>query len=841
MSSKVTNSTLVANLVGLTIASLSCIAILTVAVVGRSAPSSDIFGPRGLLIVGVLSGLVIFLAVAGLLFLRAARSANRFELRAGQEIAQLQRTNNALRDALSDHHMIVVLWEEDRQPRIIADGASGVSSLPAEISMLLNPQQWLGARQGQLLANKIDGLLETGEAFELSVRTNAGECVLCRGQINNARAFLILGLEASSGESEGNVRRTDSSGATLAGLADALPIPIWHVDGGGRIVWCNGAYARALGQSDAASITKTQTHLLEGRQRDEIARALASGATYGARHHVVVEGERHAYDIFATPSLQGASLAAIDAEAIDRLKQAYEGTIAAHERTFDRVATAIAIFGADQRLTFHNAAFQQLWQLDQDWLNSRPRDGEILDRLRESGRLPDEGIDYRTWKDTILNRNRQGDEADPWWHLPDGRAIRVMVEQRSDGGVTYLYDDVTEQLALESRFNAMIGVQRETLDHLKEGVSVFATDGRLRLFNPAFGRIWRLKPEFLKQEPHVEAIIEKCLEHFDDSRTWGAIKRSVTAFVDRRQPIEGHMERPDGRIVAYAGLPLPDGATLLTFSDVTDSKRVERALIEKNEALEAAARLKNSFISNISYELRTPLTNIIGFSELLASQHAGELNPKQREYLGDIHASSNTLLSIINDILDLATIDAGEFELRLRRAKVQSLIQSAAQAVRERLNRARMTLNVEIDQDVGEIVADGERVTQILFNLISNAIGFSSPGDVIEIAARLEGPEICLIVKDHGCGIPPDSQEKIFERFERHTRGSKHRGAGLGLAIVKSLVDLHGGTIVLSSIVDEGTTVEVRLPVNGHQRGPDLPGGTVTASGKAKAVPLTVS
>jgi signal transduction histidine kinase len=293
------------------------------------------------------------------------------------------------------------------------------------------------------------------------------------------------------------------------------------------------------------------------------------------------------------------------------------------------------------------------------------------------------------------------------------------------------------------------------------------------------------------------------------------LKRAVTTLADERQRIEGQMSRPDDSIIAYAGLPLPDGAVLLTFIDITDSKRFERVLVERNEALETAARLKSQFISHVSYELRTPLTNIIGFSELLTSPRTGELNDKQREYLGDIGASSKTLLAIINDILDLATIDAGGFELKLAPVSAAQIIEGAIQGVRERLTRAKLKLDLRIAPGIDIFVADEQRVKQVLYNLLSNAIGFSEVGDTVTLTCARESAMIVFTVKDEGTGIPEEHQRQVFERFESRTQGSKHRGAGLGLALVKSLVELHGGDVTMVSAPGKGTEVRVRFPEAG--------------------------
>ncbi|HEU4475887.1 MAG TPA: PAS-domain containing protein, partial [Methyloceanibacter sp.] len=345
-------------------------------------------------------------------------------------------------------------------------------------------------------------------------------------------------------------------------------------------------------------------------------------------------------------------------------------------RSFDRLATAFAVFDVNQRLTHFNQAYVELWQLDPEWLETHPRDGEILDRLRQARRLP-EKADYRDWKKSWLCTYGTNAQIEDQWHLPDGRTLHVVADSEGAAGITYLYENVTERLALESRYNALIQVQRETIDTLREGVAVFAADGRLRLYNRAFAAIWRLSPRQLDAEPHIEDVIEWCRVLYDAPEDWERIRTAVTAIVSGRVAFESEFDRADGSVLACAALPLPDGGTLLTYVDVSDAKHAERALIERAEALEAADRLKTAFIGHVSYELRTPLTNIIGFSELLASPVAGPLTDRQHDYLNDIRLSGRTLLAIIDDILDLATIDAGTFELKPSPVRARDVIDQA--------------------------------------------------------------------------------------------------------------------------------------------------------------------
>ncbi|MCJ7598706.1 MAG: PAS-domain containing protein [Methyloceanibacter sp.] len=507
-----------------------------------------------------------------------------------------------------------------------------------------------------------------------------------------------------------------------------------------------------------------------------------------------------------------ASLRGLLAEAATRSSPAATKAGEASFRSFDRLATAFAVFDAEQRLDNFNQAFIELWQLDAEWLAGRPKDGEILDRLRLARRLP-EKADFQDWKRSWLSAYGSNTEADEEWHLPDGRTLHVIADRPAGGGATCFYENVTERLALESRYNGLIDVQRETLDTLREGVSVFGPNGRLRLHNTAFASIWRLNPLRLESEPHIDEIVSWCRVLHDAPEEWERVKAAVTAIASERRPIESQLNRPDGSVIACAALPLPDGGTLLTFNDISDAKRAERALIERAEALEEADRIKTTFIQHVSYELRTPLTNIIGFTELLGSPFAGELNAKQREYLEDIGLSGRTLLSIIDDILDLATIDAGTFELKTSTVKVRALIEAAAHGLRERLKQGDVELEIAISPDIDTLEADGRRVTQILYNLLSNAIGSSPQGEKVVLSCSRDHSRLAFTVEDKGCGIPSEYQPFVFDRFESRSLGSRRRGAGLGLTLVKSLVELHGGTVALASEPGRGTWVRVLLPL----------------------------
>ncbi|HWV80241.1 MAG TPA: ATP-binding protein [Hyphomicrobiaceae bacterium] len=747
------------------------------------------------------------------------------------EVVELRRSLAAAEAIIKAEPQVLIFWQQGENMRVAAHTLTTVPGLPEDPQLLMRLGAWLEPEAARDLKAKLDTLFTQGQPFNLLLRTGAGGDVEADGRVSGGRAILrfrdIAGYRKQVAEIISQHRQLARDIGLGRALYNALPHPVWIRGGSGQIEWVNKAYVRAVGAKSEVEVTDRQLELLETRQREELANVLVRQESFRKRMPLIIGGERRHHDIVVLPFGEASVACAIDVTAIHSAESELDRLVATFYRTLDRVSTAVAIFSRDQRLSFFNEAFAKLWQLDADWLNQRPMHGELLDRLRERSRLP-EVVNYREWKTKVLAGYKTGSEPEEWWHLPDGRALHVMAEERPDGGITYLYENETERLSLESRYNEMIRVQRETLDHLAEGVAVFGTDGRLKLFNLAFERIWKLGRRMLQDEPHIDEIIRQCQILHDDPAEWSHIAQVATAL-DQRQHVTGQMTRADQSVIDYAALPLPDGGTLVSFADVTVTKRYARALEERNEALVAADRLKSQFISHVSYELRTPLTSIIGFTELLESPRIGELNEKQREYLSAVSRSSETLLSTINDILDLANIDAGALELRLAPVKIMGIIEAAALGVKDRMSRIHLALEIEVAEDVDELIADEARVRQILYNLLSNAIGFSEPGGLIRLTCMREGHMIAFTVTDRGAGIPHDQQRDVLGRFVSRSRGSKHRGAGLGLPIVKSLVELHGGTMSLVSEPGEGTSVTVRFPEHGPRPGTETAKFTTVA------------
>jgi signal transduction histidine kinase len=622
------------------------------------------------------------------------------------------------------------------------------------------------------------------------------------------------------------VEQAEAESDSVKGLLDALPLPVWRRDKDLNLVYCNRAYAHAVDEEPAEVLSKAVELL--GRAKSEAGRAigrraLEAQAPESEAHHVVVEGSRRLLEVSERPAGDGTLIGlAVDRTEAEELQTELSRHIGAHGAVLENLGSAIAIFGPDLKLRFFNSSYAHLWHLEEEFLQTEPELGDILEALREARRLPEHANFPEYKREWLRGLQRLIDPVEELFHLPDGSTLRSVASPHPFGGVLLTYEDVTDRLSLESSYMMLMEVQRETIDNLYEGIAVYGADGRLKLSNPAFARIWDLPEGVLSAEPHVRELVGRTREFFEVSdEEWERVMEARVARATEPEPRNGRRERADGSVIDWALVPLPDGASLFTFLDVTDSIRVERALRERAEAMETADRLKSEFIANISYELRTPLNAIVGFAQAMEQHVYGELNERQLRVSGDIVQASERLIALINDILDLASIEAGYLELEVAPVDLYALLESVQTLAHERAHHQSITLKLDCREDIGSVAADGRRLKQALFNLLSNAIKFTPSGGAVTVSAERADSEVRLMVSDTGVGIRQEDIERVFGSFERAGSQSGQTGAGLGLSLVKSLIELHDGWVELDSQPNSGTRVTCHIPTAQAEEAPD--------------------
>jgi len=672
------------------------------------------------------------------------------------------------------------------------------------------------AGQDTTLRIRLRELREQGHPFSLTIIGPSGRFLEADGRTAGARVVVwvtdstIKGLEESSARGKFEEARQVIARDPTAFL-DMLrkaPFPAWRVSGMGRVQWANPAYLAAVDVSNLERLLEEQT-MLDQAVAEQARKTITDGQEHDETRHIVVKGDRRSMRVLTFPLSGGAGAMAFDVTMQEIAREELNRHVRAHDETLNHVADAVAIFSAERKLTFYNKAFRDMWDLEEVFLLDRPTHGQLLDRLRERRKLPGRP-NYAEWRAEEISYYLDLDGVmEDKWSLPDGRTLSVTRQRHPMGGLLLLFKDITDQLDLQTRFNALIKTQRSTLDNLHEAVAVFSSDGRLKLHNRAFERAWDLQGELLKDKPDYDDVIKACVPLFHDADIWDAIKVHITdPSAAARQPTTGEMRRSDGSLLTYITNPLPDGNTLIAFADVTATRRVESALRDRAEAFEAADRLKTEFVRNVSYQLRSPLTTIFGYAELLETQRNGALTERQSDHVRAILSASDHLNKLIENILDLALIEAGRMDLDLDTVNLEDLITDGIEMVVSKAEDTEVTVRADVVGKLGMIRGDARRIKQVLFNLVSNSLRFTEPGGEVVVAAQRVGDMITLSVRDNGIGLEAGKRATSFDSFV----SGDQRGAGLGLALVKHFIHLHGGTVGMKPVDGGGLEVTCWLP-----------------------------
>jgi len=726
-------------------------------------------------------------------------------------------------------------------------------------------------------ANSGRRLTVTGRCHEAWSHAVNGENTRGPGPDGQTPAWVVVWLtEAPAG---GRGEAGSRAGRQALSILQRLPIPVWTRGADLGIAWCNRAYddavewgadaetgGRRAGGANAgdprapAGDNAGKPELLppdaNGGGRGLAAQAMASGQPAVALHRVTVAGARRTLAVTELPPAAGDALGGCVGFAVDRTDTVeahaeLERHIAAHSEVLEQLGSAIAIYGADGRLLFHNHAYTRLWGLNDSWLAGRPGFAEILDELHSRRRLP-EHANYPLYKREQLALFTTLLEArEDLIFLSDGSTLRQLVVPHPFGGLLFVLEDVSDTLALESSLSTLIAVQRETLDHLAEGVAVFGGDGRLKLSNPAYASLWGLRREEprgepIDGEPHITDLIDRVRPLFDHGSGWEDFRDEMIGFVLERTRRGGRLQRTDGGALEFNTVPLPDGAVLLTLIDVSDSVRVEQALRAANAALDAAESLKAGLVSHLSYHVRIPLTTIRGYTELLALGTWGALPPRQRTALAAVLTAADDLLTLIEEILELTALETGHFTPERRPIRMTALLARALEAVRPAAEERQVRVLVSAPPTPapmrdGVIEGDERRLAEALAALIGATLRFPPADRVIRVEtswrfahvlaapqpANAGGPArppplVGVTIAIHFGPAPALATDWRAIQAECRDAGGPAAplisGVGLGLRLVKRLLERQEGDLALTSDTDGGLTLACRLPARTRDR-----------------------
>ena len=763
-------------------------------------------------LVALVCGAWLFLAVVALLY-GLARA------RTGARLAQEAAGAGALLESAPAAALIVE-----------RDGAlQGSARLADMLGLGALPESWTGLAAAAFepadaasLAAALDELRDAGSGFVRAVRLPGSARAL---RIEAASApprwppgtALFWLFDATDSEDEigrlgEDLARHRAALDALTALIESAPFPVWHRGPDGRLAMVNAAYVAAVEAGDADEAIRGGIELIE--EAPQARSAAGADEPLLRTLPATVQGERRTMQVVEVPIGAGSAGFAIDVEEREQARAELSRFVRAQRDMLDRLSAGVAQFGRDRSLIFFNQPFARLFALSADFLADRPEFDRVIDAMRETGNLP-EVRDFPDWKEERRGWFTAGlAAAEEDWLLPGGKHLRVVAQPLPDGGLLAIFEDRTEQIQLASARDTLLRVRTATFDNLFEAVGVFASDGRLHLWNNRFRELWEFEEEQLAAHPRVDALVPHIAERLRDRGHATLVRELVRSATVERKQRSGRLSLTNGREFEFAAVPLPDGNALFTMLDVTDSRHVEAALRERNEALEEADRVKTAFVANMSYELRTPLTSIGGFAEMLAGGYAGELPPPARDYVGAILESVVRLGSLIDNVLDLTQSDSGSLLLAEEEVDLAELCREAADEVRPRAERKAIDFAVELDDSAGAVTGDSRRLAQALGHVLANALLYTDEGGRVLLHADGEEAEARIVVSDNGRGIEPADRARVFDRFHRTAAdgGGGEPAVGLGLPLARQFIEAHGGSIELHSEVGEGTAVIIRLP-----------------------------
>jgi PAS domain-containing protein len=577
----------------------------------------------------------------------------------------------------------------------------------------------------QALREVVEGAALSGSSIQTQVRVSGSDRIFeVRGGpapvSEGAGAMLLWFSDTSAAEAERSklaerIRQTESALDSLTHLIEAAPFPMWYRGPDLGLGLVNSAFVAAVEARDASDVIARSTELIDATGPDSARAsaeaALESGKPIAQMQPATVRGERRMMHIVNVPLPTGAVAGfAIDVQELEDARAELMRHVQSQRDLADRMTAGTIQFDSEQGVTFFNLPFAVMTHLDPEWLAERPEFDRVLERMREKNRLP-EVRDFPVWKAdrrAWFTGTQEVIEED--WILADGDHLRVVAQPLPDGGLRMFMEDRTEQVRLASARDTLLRVRTATFDNLFEAISVFASDGRLYLWNRRFRDVWDIEEERLTEHPRVDELIPAMAKKLVNPTAAAQIKEMVRQTTSDRQSSSGRISLTDGRHFEFAAVPLPDGNALFTMVDVTDSTRIQAALRERAEALEAADRVKTDFVANMSYELRTPLTSIGGFAEMLAGGYAGKLAPAASGYVDAILEAVARLSKLIDDVLDLTQGDTRGIVLERERVDIAGLCRMAIETVQPRAGEKNQMIEADVSDSAGFSFADARRL-----------------------------------------------------------------------------------------------------------------------------------
>lgn len=639
-----------------------------------------------------------------------------------------------------------------------------------------------------------------------------GEAFSLKLSFNREKQIYVFSADNSKKQDSKNIV------SELENILDTLPIYIWQKNKDLKLTYCNKAYASAV-ESSKDYVISNNIKLISQSRKDSVYvdQSLYSSKPKKINEHAIINGSRRLLSIEETPFLgtDKSTGIAIDITDKETLEITYKNYKKQTDEVLNNISVPIAIFDEETVLIFANLATIKLFSIEGLDFHGKCKFSDIMDYLMSNESIIS-STDIARYKDEAEKLFQT--IIDPYHttiHLKNGKTMMVTISPNRGGGMIFMFEDISDKIALEREVNSISAIQLETLDHLAEAIMVFGSDNRIKITNPAMNNIWEKEKSFT--DLHISDFFESS-SHLFNSET--ELKLWISKLVNtaaQRIEFSEKLNLSSGKTIKYSYIPLPDGLNLIKFLDISDEINLERAIKEKTDLASQIDKLKSNLVSNISYELRAPLQTINGFAEILYNKYFGDLNEKQMEYCQGISHSVERVTEVVDAIINIANIEAGQMKIKYTEVNLLDFIKDSISLFSNRAKIQELSLSTDFSDSSFTVFIDTQSMTQAMFQLISKSIKITPLGGkiLISVAISESNPDYFnLIISDNGLSMTDEELDKTKKMLLSDSNdGSMDGSIEFGLILANNIVRLHNGKISIDSKENIGNSVSCCIPI----------------------------
>ncbi len=573
----------------------------------------------------------------------------------------------------------------------------------------------------------------------------------------------------------------------LDNLINHLPIPVWLRNDKLAIELCNNKFIETVEADSKEEVLIKRIELLGADSKEikmQSSFARASGHAKKGVGSAVIGGQRKIFEYTETPFTNSINEGepnindavytagcALDISNLDESNRSIRQHQEAHTKLLASLGSAVAVFGSNKELSYYNDALLEFFLFDKEYLDSKPKYQQFLDILREKRLLP-EVPDYQKYKNQEIDAFSAIIEAkEDILYLPNDKTVRRIRAPHPLGGLIFTYEDVSDRLSIERSYATLMEVQKQTLDGIKEAVSVFSPNGRLSITNQAYIDLWKLNKAFIDSSPYISDLLEKYHSYFDTVQDWEGLKKELIGHITNRNTKTIRLHRNDGIVIDITSSYLSDNSIMVNYVNVTHETRIEKSLSRSKDNISTTSYLRSEFIKNVSEEIKPSLKTISGFSSKILDSKENQMLPETKEYIKDVQSVVKNLDLMMQDVFDIAPFDIRSDEPEYKELDITAIINNIIGFNTQKAKQKKIKISFSVKDKINPIIADEKYLKQIIFYMICSALDNCADSKKINTELRLNGDNIEFsifgILKDKNA-LKSKSQEsglKLIQRF----------------------------------------------------------------------------